>query len=47
MILLVGIIKKDIILPINVRLQGSKATKIRTKMMMNQQMEQLMNLYMH
>ena len=45
MILLVGIDRKMVTLQINVGLQGRTIT--RSKMMINQQMQQLMKLKMH
>ena len=46
MISLVGIVKKGVTLQINIGLQGSTTT-IRSRMMINQQMQQLMKLKMH
>jgi len=45
MILLVEIVRKGVTLQINVGLQGSTTT--RNKMMINQQMQQLMKLKIH
>jgi len=47
MISLVGIVRKGVILQINVRLQGKTTTTTRGKIVINQQMQQLMKLKMH